>query len=558
MEDESVITVFCNGRFFVNKNQSQVEPEFAECMHVKDGRIQYIGSPEDATTRKVISEGAIVQDLKRHTVLPAFVDGHAHLLLFGQSLRKLDLEDCESLEDIRNKIKIYAEANPKAKRILCHGWMHSMTNGEADTKMLEGLDPRPIFIDSKDLHSSWCNEAALEELHVSDMKNPVGGTIHRYPDGRASGLISESANITLVWPHLARAASLEDRVTALKSALNAYTQAGYTGVCDMAMDEHSWEALVQLQRDEPLPIRIAAYWLITPSANKESNLKQVDHAISVREKYNENTSPNLRIVGIKLICDGVIDACTATLLEPYSSDVSSPDPLWTVEMLKPVVEYADKAGLQCALHAIGDQAIRNAIDTIERFGTPGRRHRIEHLELCSKDDAPRLGKLNITASIQAVHADPTILKEWPRLLGEQRCSRAFAYGEFLEGGAPLALGTDAPTAPLAAMPNIYTATTRRSAREPDSKVTVNENYALPLCATVSSYTHGSAYSCFLDHLTGRLATGLMADFVVVDMAWTTEDLLQAKIKETWYCGKQVYDSSNAKTLGTHVLLDETA
>lgn len=498
----------------------------------------------DQKSIDAISSGASLHDLYGSLVLPGFIDGHMHLLLLGQSLQKLSLEDCQNLDDIKQKIKAYGEANPKLKRLLCCGWMHPMTNGDADSKMLEDLDERPIFIDAKDLHSTWCNEAALRELGVDSIAEPVGGIIHRNSDGKPSGLISESANISLVWPHLAKVASPEEKMVAIKSALSAYMKEGYTGICDMAMDENAWEALVNLQREEDLPIRIAAYWLITPSENIDSNLKQVNRAINLRREYNETNSPNLRIAGIKLICDGVIDACTAALLEPYSTN-NSPDPLWSIEMLEPVVEYADKAGLQCALHAIGDRAIRNAIDVLEKYSTPGRRHRIEHLELCSAEDACRLGKLSITASIQPVHADPAILKAWPHLLGEQRCTRAFAYREFLDGGATLALGTDSPTAPYQAMPNIYTATTRRSAREPASNVTVNENHALSLSSAISSYTHGSAYSCFSESFTGQLEAGYSADFVVMDMKWSTDNLLKAKVKETWYCGKKLYGCSTS-------------
>jgi predicted amidohydrolase YtcJ len=534
--------VFFNAQIFTVKPERHDDFHFADCMHIARGKIVYIGSRTDQAILDAISLGSSLHDLGGCVVLPGFIDGHMHLLLLGQSIQKLCLEECQNLDDIRKSIKLYGEENPKLKRVLCRGWMHPMTDGKADTKMLEGLDERPIFIDSKDLHSTWCNQAALEEIGIDSIVEPTGGTIHRYGDGRPSGLISESANITIIWPHLARVASWEEKTTALKSAIMEYIKEGYSGICDMAMDENAWEALVTLQKKENLPIRIAAYWLITPSENKESNLKQVDRAISLHQQYNETNSPNLRIAGIKLICDGVIDACTAALLEPYSTNLS-PEPLWPLEILEPVVEYADKAGLQCALHAIGDQAIRNAIDVIEKFGTPGRRHRIEHLELCSAEDASRLGKLSITASIQPVHADPTILTAWPQLLGEHRCTRAFAYREFLEGGATLALGTDSPTAPYQAMPNVYTATTRRSAREPTSQETVNENYALSLSSAISGYTYGSAYSCFSEHLTGRLEDGYSADFVVMDMKWSTDELLNAKVKETWYCGEKVYSYS---------------
>jgi predicted amidohydrolase YtcJ len=335
---------------------------------------------------------------------------------------------------------------------------------------------------------------------------------------------------------------LEEKLTALRAALAAYTASGYTGIVEMAMDENAWEALLLLRQQEKLTVRIAAHWLIVPCHDEASNLAQVDRAIALHRQFNLDTSPDFRIAGIKLICDGVIDACTAALLEPYSSNGASCDPLWTAEMLAPVVHRADQAGLQCALHAIGDATVRTALDVLEKHGTSSRRHRIEHLEMTSPADAQRLGKLGITASIQPVHADPAILRAWPTLLGAGRCCRAFAYKEFLDGGATLALGSDSPTAPWAPLPNVYIATTRRSAREPDSVSKVNEHFALPLVSAVTAATAGAAYSCFADGITGRLKKGLKADFVVVDMEWSPERLLQARVQQTWFDGRKVFDA----------------
>ena len=301
--------------------------------------------------------------------------------------------------------------------------------------------------------------------------------------------------------------------------------------------------LLELRSKEELSIRIAAYWLIAPSETDEENFRQVDRAIELREQYNLETSPTFRIAGIKVIGDGVIDACTAALLEPYSSNGLSVDPLWGADMLRKVVQRADAAGLQCALHAIGDATIKLAIDTLETVASSGHRHRIEHLELTSPGDAKRLADAGITASIQAVHADPAICREWNKLLGEQRRGRAFAYREFLDEGVSLALGTDAPTAPNMPLPNLYTATTRRSAREPESEEVVNKHFALPLLNAFSAATFSSAYSVFMDKISGKLEAGMKADFVVLDMEWSAERLLEAKVLQTWFDGKQVYVAS---------------
>ena len=551
-DPQSRRALFTNGKFFskaAGNSPVHVESPFLDSLLVNGGLIEHIGSEDDSVVVQARQAGVPVYDMRQRTILPGFIDGHMHFLLLGQSLQKLSLEGCKSLEEIRGRIKEYSQAHPSAPRILCRGWMHSMTNGAAEASMLDDLDERPIFIDSKDLHSTWCNSAALAEMGVEAMPDPVGGSISRDASGKPSGLLSEAAVLTIIWPHIATVATIDEKLSALKAAIAAYNQCGYTGLIDMAMDENAWEALQVLRSKGEISVRIAAHWLITPSNSDAERLAQVDRAIALSKVFNAETSPDFRIVGIKVICDGVIDACTAALLEPYSSNTVNADPLWTTDMLAPVVKRADDAGLQCALHAIGDRAVRLAVDTLETCclsaptsATGERRHRIEHLELASPEDARRLGKLGITASIQPVHADPAILRAWPKLLGEERLGRAFAYKEFLDGGATLALGSDSPTAPHDPLRNIYTATTRRSAREPESEATVNNHFVISLCDAVSAATAGAAYSCFADKRTGSLQPGLQADFVVLDMEWEASLLLNASVKETWFGGEKVYDS----------------
>ncbi|KAI1298381.1 amidohydrolase 3 [Xylaria venustula] len=537
-------SIFHNGRFFQSGIQGE-NHSFAECLLVNGaGKIVHVGSSADEQIRKAEAEGITRNDVGGRIVLPGFIDGHMHLLIMGQSLQKAGLETCKNFEDIRKTLKDFAAAHPSASRIMAKGWMNFMSDGKALASMIDDIDPRPIFIDSKDLHSTWCNTAALEELGVQDMPDPEGGKIHRDENGKATGLLTEAAAVTILWPHIAKVAPMDEKLAAVKGAMQAYSAVGYTGLIDMAMDENGWEVLQTFIKQEAPPMRFAVYWLIAPRKTEAENLAQVDRAIELNRQFNANTTPGCRVVGIKVIGDGIVDGCTAALTEPYTSNGLTPDPVWSLEELGPVVKKAADAGLQCALHAIGDKTIKIAIDALEQNATPGRRHRIEHLELASPEDAARLGRLGITASIQAVHADPAILRAWPTLIGSKRCERAFAYTDFAKGGAVLALGSDAPTAPYAPLTGMYTATTRRSAREPELEDRVNPHFALELAAATAAGTEGSAYSCFADWA-GKLEAGRSADFAVVDMDWDADKLLHAKVVQTWFEGKKVFDAKTA-------------
>lgn len=181
-------TVFTNGRVF---RPDDTGDQFATAIVISDQQIKYVGDELDEDVLQA-QKSANTVDLKGKLVLPGFIDAHVHILSFGLSLQKLDLLFCKSLDDIRNKIREYATANPHEPRILCRGWTQSTTEGHTFATELDDLDPRPIFIEALDLHSTWCNTAALDELQLGP-EDPPGGTIHRYPDGRPSGLLDEAA-----------------------------------------------------------------------------------------------------------------------------------------------------------------------------------------------------------------------------------------------------------------------------------------------------------------------------------------------------------------------------
>ncbi|KND86584.1 putative amidohydrolase YtcJ [Tolypocladium ophioglossoides CBS 100239] len=538
-------TVLHNGRFFRPATLNSQEPDFADCLVIdeRSGEIKHIGSAEDAVAREAKAAGAKLQDMDGRVVVPGFIDGHMHLLLTGEALNQLDVGPFKNLEEIRNGIREYAQENPNLPRVLCRGWLQASTGGVALASDLNDLDPRPIFINAEDMHSAWVNTAALDEMGVADMEDPPGGEIHRDENGVATGLLSESAAIGIVWPFLSGVSSMEDRVRYIKDAFDAYTSSGYTGLVELAMDQVSWDALQLFRSRQPggtLPISLATHWLVLPRNTEEETLKQVDRAIELHKRFNATDTPDCRIAGIKVLCDGVVDSCTAALREPYSHNNGNGNPIWSREQLAPVLRRADGAGLQCALHAIGDAAIKIAIDCLEQVGNPAGRHRIEHLETCTPEDAKRLGPLGITASVQPVHSDPAILGEWPKLLGPTRCKHVFPYGELAKGGAVLAIGTDSPTAPYGPLPNLYMATTRRSAREPERRDQTTPQFALSLAAAVSAATQGAAYSCFADGWTGTLEAGKAANLTVIDMKWDAEKLLEANVRETWFRGRRIY------------------
>ncbi|CAI7663305.1 unnamed protein product [Penicillium bialowiezense] len=518
-------TTFVNCRV-LSSHQGDPSPS---AMVIKGEVITYIGPEDDEQVLQARGEGPTI-NLNNRIILPGFIDAHVHILNFGLSLQKLDLLPCQSFPEIRQAIATYAATHPSEPRILCRGWIQSVTNGKILATDLDDLDPRPIYVEALDLHSTWCNSAALVELNVHSSADPPGGKIHRHLDGTPSGLLDEAAQFSIVWPFLDQNASLEHKLAAVETAIAAQRRAGYTGLVDMGMKEQDWEVLnTYRNRHGKFPMHIAMHWLVSYSTEITEINNHIDRAIALHRDFNRVNSPDFCVNGVKLLCDGTVDGCTAALHQSYGDLAHPVDPIWPADALAAAMHRAAKAGLQCAIHAIGDRAVQQSIDCLSQLPNLSTgRHRIEHLEITTPEDAKRLGELGIVASVQPVHLDPVTFGDWPEMLGPKRCERAFAYREFVDGGAPLAFGTDAPTAAHHALPNLYIAATRRSALSPTLSDTINPEQALSLATAVSAATSGAAYASFADGFTGSLKPGFNADFVVVDMHLTAEKLLEAQ------------------------------
>ncbi|MEY4173741.1 MAG: hypothetical protein RI900_906, partial [Actinomycetota bacterium] len=503
------------GRIFTADDQQP----WAEALAARDGVIVHVGTIEGART--ALSAGAEHLDAGRGVVIPGFVDGHAHLLSNGAALTRAALRPCTTLEQIQSELSAWATENPDAPRVLGVGWVFSAVPGGKPTRhMLDAVIPdRPVYLDASDLHSVWCNSAALAELGIDDdTPDPIGGQIVRDEHGTATGHLLENAGYHIAWPVVNRRSEADsDRF--LRASIEAYLASGTTAAVDMGLEDQALRAMVRADERGELPFTIVAHWLINRTGDPATELAQVHEAASMAARH---TNGSVRVVGIKLITDGTIDGCTAGMCHPFTNDEPG-EMVWPREALEPVVLAADEAGLQIAMHAIGDLAVRTALDVLEvaatrraeRGDTRERRHRIEHLEYVDPVDIPRLAPLGVTASMQPVHVDPAYLDNWIELLGPDRAQWGFAWPEYLAHGTTLAFGTDTPTAAHHALPNMFIAATRRSPYVADA-APLRPDFALPLERSVVHATRESAWASFEEHRRGCLKAGMAADLVLLD------------------------------------------
>jgi predicted amidohydrolase YtcJ len=564
-------TVYRNAKVFTADPARPWSPAFA----VRDGRFLVVGCDEEVdaaaasasetsasessasessasetsasdTSAGATSAGEIESvDLEGALVIPGVIDGHFHLLHTGGSLQRVDLLRAKSLDEIQGAVRNHANADVKSHWVLGKSWLFDAVPGEPTAAMLDPVvSQRPVLLDANDFHSTWVNSLALEALGITDeTPDPAGGRIARDEHGKATGFLEETA-AELAWDHLDKITTSDQRDHQLKDAVMALNAAGLTTVIDMGMGPVALETISHAEQRGDLDVRVVAHWLMSREGPVGTHLAQVSEAAALSRTHSSDL---LRVAGIKFIVDGVIDGCTAHVTEPYTNG-ALPDPIWDYEALAPVVAAADKAGLQVALHAIGDAAVHAALDAVENAyrengGDPrARRHRIEHIEYCDPADIPRFAQLNVTASMQPVHADPAIQDNWRQMLGPQRSPGGFPAAALAASGARLVLGTDAPTAPFAPLPNLFIATTRRSALQPELAANEPKN-ALPIEDALTCATANAAWSCFAEDRLGSISLGKHADFVVVDPDITESDperLLNASVLQTVVGGRTVH------------------
>ncbi|MBK0419584.1 amidohydrolase [Leucobacter sp. CSA1] len=539
-------TIYRNAAVFTGSADEALQEAFS----VEGGRFQAVGS--EAEVREAAGPDAAEVDLGGGFVSPGVIEAHAHLAMFGESLGKVQLRDCKSLGEIQQRLIEAREANPEAPRILGVSWLFEAVGDVHPTAAMidEVLPDVPVYLDANDLHSAWVNSAALAELGITrETPDPVGGEIARDEHGEATGLLYETAAMSYVWDFLDSTVTDEKRVEFLDSAFAAYLAAGVTGATDMSLNAADVAAIRRiLARDGRLPFAITGHWLLQPSGDTAEDLAAVERVVGLRDEVAAAPGAEwFRIVGVKFIMDGVIDACTATMRAPYANG-SNCDPIWNEERVFPVAAAADAAGLQIAMHAIGDRTSEIALDAIEHCiavnGERERRHRIEHLESVADTTIERMARLGVTASMQPVHCDPAVLDNWKSVLGDERAETGFPWQKFRSAGVRLALGTDAPTAPYEALPNLYIALTGGSAIDPSLPPYHPERVFRPAEA-LSALTAGAAYAGETDGVNGRIAAGLRADFALLDvnpLEAEADRLLTARVQQTFVAGESAYEA----------------
>ncbi|HEX2487989.1 MAG TPA: amidohydrolase [Blastocatellia bacterium] len=526
--------VLVNGKIWtVNDKQAEVE-----AVAVLGNRIAAVGSTEEI--RKWVGANTKVIDLQGKRVTPGFNDSHVHFLDGGMGLASVQLRDARTPEEFRDRIRDFAAKLPKGRWILNGNWDHENWTPPAlpTRRLIDAVTPdNPVFINRLDGHMCLANSLALKLAGVTrETPDPPGGTVVRDAGGEPTGVLKDAA-MNYVYKVIP-SPSEEVMAEAIRAALAYAAENGVTSVQDMSASPEVFGVYQKLLANGELTVRV--YGL--QPLSEWGRLARV----GVRAWFGND---KLKIGGLKGFADGSLGSTTALFFEPYldapkTSGLPSDEMFPEGKMLNNILD-ADRAGLQVAVHAIGDMANKTILDVfaevVKRNGARDRRLRIEHAQHLRPEEIKRFGAERVIASMQPFHAIDD--GRWAEnRIGPNRAKGTYAFRSLLDAGATLAFGSDWFVAPMEPLMGIYAAVTRRTLDGkrpqgwvPEQKITVAE--------AVRAFTMGSAYASGDEKVKGSIEVGKLADMVVLSADIFKIDPVEiekAKVVMTIFDGKAIY------------------
>jgi len=537
-------TVFLNGRIYTVDTQRS----WAEAVAISADRIIYVGTNDGA--RALAGTGTTVVDLRGRMMLPGFQDSHIHPVSGGVETGVCDLNGATGLTEYRSVIAAYAAANPGVPWVLGGGWLMSDfgPGGSPDKTILDELVPdRPVFLSSSDGHTGWANSRALEIAGITrDTPDPIDGRIDRDPEtGEPNGALHEGAQ-ELVERHVPPTTDAA-REAGLRYAVHMLNALGITSVQEARADDEDYiRAYKALESRGELSLRVVVSMLW----DRKRGLEQVSDLAAMRDRYNAGGL--VRPTTVKIFQDGVMENYTAAMLEPYLVPSGSRGiPMVEPELLKQAVTALDAEGFQVHFHAIGDAAVRQALDAIEEAeitnGGHGHRHHIAHLQMIDPADIPRFGELDVVANFQPLWAYPDeyVTDLTIPFIGEERARWMYPIRSVQEAGGLIAFGSDWSVSTPNVFHQIETAVTRMSAIGDRPGQTLNPQEAIDLATAIDAFTINAAFVNKQEGDTGSIEVGKLADLVVLDQNLfdvDPEELSETSVLLTVFGGKPVHGS----------------
>ncbi|MBQ9487983.1 MAG: amidohydrolase, partial [Selenomonadaceae bacterium] len=534
-------TVIYGNIYTVDKNQPK-----AEAAAIKDGVFVYVGNA--AGVKDFIGEGTEVVRNDRGLILPGFVDGHAHGNLGGSKMLLMcPLNDCKTLDAIRDKLKKFIADNPDMDKIQGMGWNDAYFGADGPTAaMIDDLTDKPIAMIDYGHHSFWLNSAAMKLKNITkDTPDISDGVIVRDADGNPTGCFREGTSI--YFNDLLYHFTVEEYKKALLAFQDVFLSIGVTATFDpMVNYDYGWENVMeayhQLDVEGKLKLRVHGGYQVFVDKNPVAD---VENGVKCREKFKGD---RFAVDHIKILLDGVAESRTAYLLEPYSDSKDDYGLLrFDPDTLVDTIKKSNELDIIMHIHTIGDGAINVALNAMEKAKTtPANRAALTHLQLVNPADIDRMAKLGVIAV-----ANPYwFIKELDYheklsvpYLGKERAENQYPMKSFFDKGVIVTQATDYPvTADLRPTNGIQTAVIRQLPDKPETLLNPSERVTVE--QMIKAATLNGAYQFKCEDTLGSITVGKKADLVVLDSDITAckpEKINDATVLRTMIEGEWVFN-----------------
>lgn len=488
----------------------------AEAVAVQGNQIAFVGSAADATAWR--GPHTEVIDGAGGTLLPGLIDSHFHLLWGSLKLDSLQLDTATDLAHLGELLRAYAEAHPDRAWLEGYQLRYKIAQGEQPLtrQFLDAIVPdRPVLLFAFDMHTAWANTAALERGGILAGRDlpPGHAIVMDATTGTATGELREPEAYNPI-RHLIPEPDADRQCAMLRKGMTLAAQHGITSVHNMDGTAERIALYAALEARGEMTLRIYVPYDIKP----ETPLTALQEAVAWKAQYQGS---HVRAGAVKLFMDGVLESTTALMVNDYA-DVpgNRGSALFTAEHFNRIAAEADRLGLQIAVHACGDGAVRRTLDGYAHARQANEaqraprdsRHRVEHVEVIHPTDIPRFAQLGVIASMQPLHSPITGQEGevWLHRAGEARWPLSFAWESLRQAGVHLAFGSDWPVVTLDPMLGFYAALNRQPWVEghPVQRQT--------LAQVIAGYTRDAAYTEFQEGVKGIIRKGMLADLVLFD------------------------------------------
>jgi predicted amidohydrolase YtcJ len=541
---------------FVNGRVATMDAarRWAGAVAVSQGGIVAVGT--DADARELVGSQTEVIDLDGRMLVPGFQDAHVHPPSSGFEMLHCNLSEAYDVREYERIVSDYAVAHLEEPWVVGGGWsMDVFAGGNPPKDVLDRIVPdRPVFLMSRDGHSAWVNSRALEVAGVTrDTPDPADGWIVRDAAGEPAGAVHEGAFV-LVERHIPEALPSE-WVEGLLAAQRHLHALGITAWQDAIVGGSypTLDAYRQVAASGELTARVvgALWW------DRYRGIEQVEDLLDARERGRVG---RFGATTVKIMQDGVIENFTAAVLEPYLDAEGRPTDnrgksFVEAEELKGAVTRLDAEGFQVHVHAIGERAVREALDAFEAAratnGPNDHRHHIAHIQVVHPDDVPRFHELGVVANAQPLWAvnEGQMLHLTIPFLGPERSSWQYPFASLVRSGAMLAMGSDWSVSSANPLWEMHVAVNRTAPSAYEYGGGTGEPFLpherIDLPTALAGFTINSAFVNHLDHLTGSIEVGKRADLAVLDrdlFAHPVEEIADASVMLTFVDGERVYDA----------------